>query len=127
MHFPGRELKPYAEPVVEDSLVSGQIYFAVQFLDPEMLVPTLVPLVFLGPDLEEPGPVRRLLFQDAGSYRAGVRSHAANHSGVVFYSQAEGQCNHLFEFEQALEVLLACSLRRESRGRGMQAPPAGTA
>jgi hypothetical protein len=114
MHFAGRELKPYAEPVSEDSLVPGQVYFALQFLDPEMLVPTLEPIVFLGHELERPDPRKRFLFQDAESHRAGVASSAA---GATLYSQAEGQCKHLFEFEQALEVLLGCSLRRAARSK----------
>jgi hypothetical protein len=114
MHFPGRELKPYAEPVSEDSLVPGQVYFAVQFLDPEMLVPTFEPLVFLGHEVEKSGPGRRFLFQDAASHRAGVRSNAPD---AMFYNQPEGQCKHLFEFEKALEVLLGCSLRRASRAQ----------
>ena len=112
MLFPGRELKPYAEPVSENALVPGQVYFAVQFLDPEMHVPALEPVVFLGHDSQQPGPGKRFLFQDAESHRAGVPQGAPS---AMLYSQPEGHCKHLFEFEQALDVLLGCSLRRASR------------
>ena len=33
MHFEGRELKPYAEPVSKSELREGETYFAVNYVD----------------------------------------------------------------------------------------------
>jgi hypothetical protein len=51
LYFPARELTPYAEYVEADDLTVGKVYFDVTFLDKQMLVPELRPLVFVGRDL----------------------------------------------------------------------------
>ena len=57
MYFEGHELKSYGEFVKASELVVGRVYFRVNFLDEDMAIPELVPLVFIGRDLcpEEPG------------------------------------------------------------------------
>ena len=79
MRFEERELKPYAEPVVSDDLRVGSIYFYVQFVDDEMLIPVVEPLVFVGTDLtaDDQGT---FYFQDVESYRQGVRFESRNMS-----------------------------------------------
>lgn len=115
MQFESREVKPFAEPVSLSDLREGCIYFSVGFLDKEeMLVPIVEPLVFLGRNLN-PGDVAVLYFQDAGSHRRGVRYESATDAdGAKFYEQADDQLGFIFEFEQALNLLLACSLRRRN-------------
>ena len=48
IRFEARDLKPYGEYVKSSSLVEGKTYFAVHFLDDQMLVPELDPVVFIG-------------------------------------------------------------------------------
>jgi len=52
IRFKARDLKPYGEYVKSSGLVQGETYFAVHFLDDQMLVPELDPLVFIGRNLE---------------------------------------------------------------------------
>ena len=52
MYFDGRDLKSYAEPVSSSELQEGQIYFSINYVDDEMLVPVIETLVFIGKNLE---------------------------------------------------------------------------
>ena len=114
MHFAGRELKPYAEPVEPDQLKIGEIYFGVYFLDKDGFVPILEPRVFIGHDLE-PEDKDKLYFQDFASYMKGLRYDTPSAGDeAVFETGAE---KHVFEYERALDVLLSCSLRREKGKR----------
>jgi hypothetical protein len=77
-----------------------------------MLIPAMEPRVFIGRNLDvnDEGLV---YFQNIDSYRQGIRYHSgANNRDSTFYSGKEGETNHVFEFERALDVLLRCSLRR---------------
>lgn len=114
MHFERRELKSHAEPVSAAEVEVEATYFSVQFIDGEMLVPELEALVFIGRDLA-PDDQGILYFQDAGSYREGIRFESAETSNAVFYAQRDNEINHIFEYERALDVLLACSLRRREQ------------
>jgi len=110
MRFEARELKPYSEPVRVEELQEGRVYFAVNFLDTAMLIPTMEPVVFIGRNLE-PGDVERFYFQDADSYRQGIRyaTGVAEDDATFYFGAAPG---HIFEYEHGLDCLLACSLRR---------------
>ena len=133
VRFEGRELKPYAEPVSASDLKEGAVYFSVTFVDDEMHIPTMETLVFLGRDLVIPGlavdlqPMETLVFpgrdldendsgslyfQDIYSYQAGIRYESATGDDyVTFYECSEGDLGAIFEYEQALDVLMRCSLR----------------
>ena len=112
MHFEGRELKTFAEPVEAATLQEGTVYFAVNFVDDEMLLPTMEPVVFVGRNLEQ-ADSDRVYFQDAESFRRGVRhSSTSRDAEATFYSGAETQMGHIFDSERGLDVLLRCSLRR---------------
>jgi hypothetical protein len=122
MRFEARDLKPYAEPVSADELEAGAVYFSLTFVDDEMLLPSMQPLVFIGRDLEAED-TGQVYFQDVGSYRRGVRYESAGLAeNAVFTSGSEEELGHIFKYEQALEVLMACSLRRrktsDSAGSG---------
>ena len=112
LHFPARELKPYAEYAEAGELVIGKTYFAVHFVDKEMLVPEMRPLVFVGRDFE-PEDDGILYFQDAESYIAGVRyDSTGGHEDVEFHTVDE-DTPLVCEFERALDSLLRCSIERE--------------
>jgi hypothetical protein len=123
MYFEGRELKPYGEFVKASDLVVGRVYFRVSYLDQEMMIPELVPLVFIGRNLssEHPG----LYYQDAESFFAGKRWGGTNDEAMGaedddarddaegwFETESERTYSQVFEFEKALDGLLGCSLRR---------------
>lgn len=77
-------------------------------------------LVFVGQNLE-PGDTGTVYFQDAGSFLGGIRYSDSNDAdedevGAVFYSfPAENA--HVLEYEQAVDVLLFCSIRREEKAK----------
>lgn len=109
LHFPARDLAPYAEPVDASTLAAGRVYFALGFLDTEMLIPSLEPVVFIGKGLE-PGE-DLFYFQDAESYRRGVRYDSQDADGEAVFTCGE-KPSHIYKFEYALNQLMLCSLRR---------------
>jgi hypothetical protein len=115
MHFKERNLQPYAKPISATELKEGSIYFSVNYVDDELLIPTVGTFVFIGRDLE-PGDSGRVYFQDIDSYRRGVRYSVAAESDFGQFSVgSENEVGHLFEFEEALEELMRCSLRRREK------------
>lgn len=112
MHFDQQELKPYAEPVSAINLKQGSVYFFLNYIDDGMLFPTLEPMVFVGKDLES-GDIEQVYFQDAESYQQGIRHDSAGDGNARFFSGAEKDTNHIFEYEFALDELIRCSLRRK--------------
>jgi hypothetical protein len=115
LHFQERSLKPYAEPVSIGELKEGEVYFTIQFAgsDRDGLFPIMETLVFVGSNLDEDDVDRRVYFQDIESYQAGVRYRTSTaDDGAVFYAQDPQYLNHIFEYENALNELLKCSLRR---------------
>ena len=57
-----------------------------------------------------------MYLRDIGSYRGGVSyDSAAGRHHAVFTEGAENEVCHIHQFEKALDVLLACSLRRGTR------------
>lgn len=112
MRFAERELKDYAEPVIPRDLRKGGVYFSVQFVDADLLVPVVEPFVFLGKD---PGGTGQghLIFQEFESYGQGIRYESAGESDRHFFRiAAPSNIKHIFEYERALDVLMTCALRR---------------
>jgi hypothetical protein len=107
--FEARDLKPYLDYVESADLVQGELYFALQFLDEDMLIPELRPVVFVGRDCE-PGDAGVLYFRDVETYVDGV-SDGFGPGSASFDSIPEGS-PFVCEFEQVLDGLLTCSLRR---------------
>ena len=85
--------------------------FAVHFLDDDMLVPELRPLVFIGWNLEA-DDASRLYFQDADSYLNGVRHGDGKEADIHC---VEDKTPFVFEFDRALDVLLRCSIKRQTQ------------
>ena len=116
MRFEGRDLKPYAEPVSATELKEGSVYFSVTYVDDEMHIPTMETLVFIGRELDE-NDSGRLYFQDIDSYRKGIRYESATDDDhVTFFECSEDELNNIFEYEQALDVLMRCSLKKKKIG-----------
>lgn len=111
MLFEARELKPYAEPVTRSDLLEGGVYFSVNFIDANRTIPVLKALVFVGFNLEA-GDSGKVYFQDAASYWRGARYFAADGGRADFYQCSDDEISHVFEYEHAVDRLLACSLRR---------------
>ncbi len=115
MYFDGRELQPSAERVLSTELEEGEVYFALNFVDDEMLIPIMETLVFVGKNLE-PDDVGQVYFQDVESYLEGVRYGSASEDDLAkFESGSENEVRHIFHYEQALEGLMRCSLKRKGR------------
>ena len=112
MRFGDRELTSYAEPVSEDSLKEGQVYFSVQYVDENLLIPTMETLVFVGKHRSSDNKTR-LRFQDIGSYEQGVRYDSARAKEAQFQTMTQKNINHIFEYEPALDELMRCALRRK--------------
>jgi hypothetical protein len=117
IHFEEREIKPYAEAVSATELKIGEVYFFVNYVD-HLLTPTMETVVFIGRNLEE-GDVGILYFQDVRSYRQGVSYEwtTEGNSKATIYAALESQTAHIFEYEQALDGLLGCWLRRRKEGQ----------
>lgn len=114
MRFEARILKPYAEPVPPDQFKESEIYYSIVYLDDDMKIPEIITLVFIGRNLDE-GDKNILYFQDVPSYQQGIRYISATvDENIRFFKCAGDQAKHIFEFEQALEQLMACSLRRQN-------------
>jgi len=112
MRFESRELKPYGEPVSPESLKVGEVYFAFLVFDREGKIPTLLPRVFIGRNLE-PDDENKLYFQDFESYKHGIRYDSSTPDDeAIFETGAE---KHIYEYEKALDLLMSCSLRRQQR------------
>ena len=109
-HFE-REVPTYSEPVSLGDLKDGQVYFSVQFVDESMLIPIVETLVFAGRDLDA-NDQGALHFQDAESYRQGIRYDSADTGNANFYVQNENSIKHIFECERALDRLIHCAMLR---------------
>jgi len=118
MRFEAREIKPYAEYVAALNLENGAVYFVVTFLDQQMLVPRLEPVVFIGRNLEDVAE-ERSYFQDAASFMSGMRAYGdkpsddvdADAPQPIVYSFPD-QKPPVMEYERAIDVLLYCAMKR---------------
>ena len=112
-----RDIKTHGEPVSKSDLEEEAIYFFVNFVDEEMLIPTVETVVFVGRNFEL-GEVGRVYFQDVHSFREGIRYDTPGDENYAeFHTGSEDELGHVFQYEQALDVLIACSLRRAAMQR----------
>ena len=102
-------------------LKTGAIYFFVNFVDEEMVIPTMDTVVYIGENLE-PGDEDRVYFQDIDSFNRGVRYDSeGDGEPALFQTGSKHEIGHVFTFEHALDVLLRCSLRRKKSMERQQA------
>jgi len=111
VRFEARELNEYAEPVPPDQLQEGRVYFAVFFLDEQGMVPNMEPRVYIGSKDERED--HKLYFQDFASYQRWIRFESPNADEKATFTAGAGR--YLFEYERALDALMACALRRRER------------
>ena len=114
LRFEARDLKPWAEFVHSDELEIGTIYFSLSFLDDEMLVPELKPLVFIGSNLNQ--ECEGAYFQDVPSYQAGVRYDSWKREDEALFQVfpiSDGSVWGVSKYENALDQLLVCALKRK--------------
>jgi hypothetical protein len=120
MRYQGTKVKPYSEPITSNRLKLGEVYFSLQFADPDLLIPIMEPYVFLGQDLN-PRAKGLFYFQRVESYQRGVRYKASGKRNMNEFQVARSNgMNHIFEYERALDVLLSCAARRASRGKPIE-------
>lgn len=113
MRFEARELKTYAEPISANALKEGAAYFFVSFADEDMLIPVMDTVVYIGENLE-PGDEDQVYFQDIMSFNRGVEyGGEGDGEPALFQTGSKNELGHVFDYEQALDQLLGCSLRRQ--------------
>ena len=115
MYFEGRELKNYAEPVPPEKLEENEICFSVHYVDNQLLIPELEAVIFVGRNLR-PQDTGLVYFQDIDSYRQGTRFGAPQGDAKGTFMCIEEQDVSVYDYEHALNLLLACSLRRKALG-----------
>ena len=120
--FETRTLKPRADYVRSDQLRNGETYFIVDYADSDLLVPEMQAVVFVGRDVEL-SVSGHLYFQDMHSYRDGLRvdDEYRNDEPVeefrgFLHKFAEVQ-PAVMDFENAIDELLRCYLRRRASTR----------
>lgn len=111
--FPARDLPSFSQPVIAESLMQGEIYFAISFSDMTMSIPSLTPLVYLGRKLE-PDEDDDLYFQDLDSYLHGARFGTPTEypGATIVLEPPTGP--QVYEYDRALDQILLCSLHRNS-------------
>jgi len=102
-------------PFCPDQLEEGRVYFAVIFLDERGLVPSMEPRVFVGAKIEPEG--NQLYFQDFASHQRGIRFESPDADEEATFVTGAGR--YIFEYEHALDVLMACALRRRKEPDGI--------
>ena len=116
MYFGPRQLKPYAEPVSVGALDEDEIYYIVSFLDEEMLIPEVSPVVYLKDGIDG-GDEELVYFRDAESFLLSKAEGNRNDYIGSMHSFRRDELGNVYTFDNALDVLLNCSLRRVSRTR----------
>jgi hypothetical protein len=112
VRFEERELQPFSMPVSATELREGSVYFALTYTPEDMTIPLMETLLFVGRDLD-PGDVGRVYFQELTFHSPGIRRgvEASNDEADRGWLM-EDDLNHIFEYEQALDGIMKCALRR---------------
>lgn len=113
MRFEGKELGRAIRYVPPASLKEGEVYFHVRYLEHELFVPELVAFVFIGRDLSK-GDHGYVYFQDFTSYQEGTRFGKSREGAAPVYERfLESQGSSVCDFDDALDELMRCALRRQ--------------
>lgn len=115
IHFHERELPTAAHPVDFEQLVAGKAYYQITYdgKDKDMQAPLVLSMVFIGMNLDD-DETDTVYFQDALSYDFGVRLSEDPEPGtfMLFHCPPDA-LGAIFEFDQALDELMKCSIRRK--------------
>lgn len=114
--FEKRDLPAGADPVNAKELTIGETYFKVSYVDEDMTIPLMDSVNYIGRNLAD-DEEDTLYFQDAESYREGIRfsDNDVEPGSAMFYASPTEELRSIFDFEGALEELMRCSLRRKNR------------
>ena len=127
VRLPARELKARCDYVRAEDLVVGEVYFRVHFLDGQGLVPELLPREFVGRNLfpADEGGKSFLYFKEPDTSSTGASQGAVpadldrrddqeqdSPEGPPLECEEEAEHSGVVDFEEALNQLLVCSLRR---------------
>ena len=82
-----------------------------------MLIPIVETWVFAGRKLSPQDTDDRMYFQNVESYLQRIRYSSTSSQNATFQVALEENAKHIFEYEQALEELMKCSLRRRALGQ----------
>ena len=107
------EIPESPSSVDASELQEGTVCFRLAYFDADLSVPSVEPVVYIGRNLE-PGDEAVVYFQDCASYGKGVRFGALTLGvgAAIFESfDADGGTN-ILHFEQAVDELLRCAIRR---------------
>jgi hypothetical protein len=104
----------YGEPVHENQLRKGEVYFMVTYLDEARLVPQVKTLAFLGENVG--GKAKgSLWFQDAESFfELGAYPHNKTGDTEIYRCQPTGLSN-IYELDKAIKGLTRCLERRSKK------------
>ena len=116
LHFPGRDVLPWAVPVAESELQVGHTYFTVHFTGPRSLDPQLEALVYIGVNLFPGQGVEGFYFQDASSYAEGLRYDVGEEAERPALELMQPGQVRVMHYENALDLLLRYSLLRREAG-----------
>jgi hypothetical protein len=120
LQFAARELHPWLRTVRFDELVVHDVYYGIDYLDERLQLPHIRTLVYLGIDLCD-GDKNKVYFQDLDSFAAGVTladfEEPVTSAHGSFYTGSSDHLGWIFNFEDALEELMRCSLRRQGTSR----------
>lgn len=87
-------------------LIVGRTYFRLTFADPDLTMPGLEPLVFVG-EVTEEGGANGFVFQDTASYvqfGSGLEGEE-QHEDIVMYFLPESEIGALYDIEEiAVEI-----------------------
>ncbi len=114
MHFVRADLKPYAQPVEAGDLQLGCVYYLVNFCDEAMKTPIIETVVYLGTDppagYREAVEAKAVFFQDHLSFSL-TEDDSSSPEDQRFFEFQANELGNVFAFEDALDVLIRCSLR----------------
>ncbi len=102
-----------AEPVNASRLTRGEVYFKVDYLDSDKLVPVMKSLVFLGRDVTGARD-NSLCFQDLESFLALGNRDDDDEDWGSLYRCDDDQLRNIFVLDKAIDEFLRCTLRRKS-------------
>ena len=125
MEFVRRDLGMAAEPVAVSDLVVGSVFYMVSYIDMDLEIPQIQPIVFIGENLTS-GDSGLFYFQDAGSYLAGERPQEAESCGDAEDREHEeysydvhaldsSSISSVFSLEKAVDEVIRCLQRGRER------------
>src|SRR6185369_427557 len=98
IRFDAREVPDWAEPVDESTLQVGKVYFWLNYFDEDLSIPDFRAVVFVGRD--DDGST---LFQDVGSYLAGLPHDGSIEGEVRVDTCAPGSAGAVFDGNKVID------------------------